>query len=407
MSPTTRLPALHLLSAAIAATALGQSPACEPHASPGCLDTACQAAVCPLDPFCCSTEWDQRCATEASVLCAACHPPSGCVLPPASIQEAESCGTASDDPCAWPAGTPTPLPLGATAAGRVWASDTSRDVDWFQVTLPAPGMLTVRCFGTGPIGALILDQACPPTVHAESVDGCPSTCAACLPAGTYRVAVRPLLFEALECSDPRGEYRVQATLQPCQPQAPANDRCDAAQTAALGPNAFDASDASSEPAWLPSWCDEGAGLVFTNDVWFSFTAPGTALYHFSTCGLADFDSRLAAYAACGATVLACSDDACPDGGASIDLGMTCGETVLLRVGGWGHGAAGSLLVARDADDGCACPGDLDGSGEVDCSDVSMLLLCFGDVGGPADLDGDGEVGTADIGLLLMMMGPCG
>jgi hypothetical protein len=226
-------------------------------------------------------------------------------------------------------------------------------------------------------------------VHAESVDGCPSTCQACLPAGTYRIAVRPLLFETLEAADPRAAYRLQASVQACQPQATLNDRCDGALTATIGLNEFDASDASSEAAWLPSWCDEGAGLAFTNDVWLAF------------------DSRLAAYDSCGGMVLACSDDACPDGGATLELGLTCGQRVLLRIGGWGHGSTGAVRITRDGDQGCACPGDLDGSGTVDCSDVSLLLLCFGDADSPADLDGDGEVATSDIGLLLIMMGPCG
>lgn len=401
------LAALVLLHAETSREALGQTVACEPHASPGCGDTACDASVCAVDPFCCATEWDQRCATEASVLCASCHPPTGCTLPTATLSETEPCGVSTDDPCAWIAGTPTPLPLGSIAEGTVWSGPSTRDVDWYEVTLPTPGLLQVRCFSAGPVGTLILDPACPPTVHAESVDGCPSTCQACLPAGTYRVAVRPMLFEPMECSDPRASYRLQAVVEPCQPHSPANDRCDGALEAALGANAFDASEASSEPAWLPSWCDEGAGLAFTHDVWFTFTAPETAVYRFSTCTLASFDSRLAAYASCGGMVLACSDDACPDGGASMELGLGCGESVLLRIGGWGHGAAGSLQITREDEQGCGCPGDLDASGEVDCSDVSMLLLCFGDPVGPADLDGDGEVGTADLGLLLIMMGPCG
>ena len=92
MRPLPSLLVLALTLMAAAPAALAQSIACSPHASPGCGDGACEAAVCPLDPFCCATEWDQRCATEASVLCAACHPPAGCTLPPATVEETESAG---------------------------------------------------------------------------------------------------------------------------------------------------------------------------------------------------------------------------------------------------------------------------------------------------------------------------
>lgn len=386
--------------------ARAQSAGCLPHPSPGSGQASCDAAVCAIDPFCCATEWDERCATEASVLCPACHPPAGCTLPVATGESPEPCGVSTDDPCAWPAGAATPLAPGTMVHGTVWATDDARDVDWFEITLSEPARLQVQCFSAGPVGALILGSDCPPTVHAESVDGCPSTCAACLPAGSYRVAVRPLLFEALSCSDPRAHYALQATVSACTPRNPVNDRCDGALEATLGLNAFDTSDASSEPAWLPSWCDEGSGLAFTHDVWFTFTAPGTAMYRFSTCGLTTFDSRVAVYGSCGGIVFACSDDACPDGGASVEVGLSCGETALVRVGGWGHGSAGLLQVDRDFGDGCGCPGDFDGSGHVDGSDLALLLLCFGDAGGPADLDGDGDVATSDIGLLLLMQGPC-
>jgi len=402
MKPIAFLLALFL----IATSTRAQTPCCQPHAGPGCADADCAAAVCALDPFCCTSDWDTRCATEASVVCTACRPAPGCTPPPATLADSEPCGASNDDPCASIAGAGRHLPLDTVAAGSVWATPTMRDVDWFEVTLTAPARLRVELWSAGPLGAIILDDACPPTVHAESVDGCPATCEACLPAGVWRIAVRSLLFEALPCGDPLGGYAVRAHAEPCQPAAPANDRCDSAAIAAIGVVAFDTTDASTEPAWLPPMCDEGSGLALTNDVWFAFTAPQTGQYTFSTCGLAEFDSRIALYDQCGGSVLACSDDACADGGANMTAGLICAQTVLVRVGGWGHGAAGALQIVPDLGSGCECPGDLDGNGEIDASDAAVLLLCFGDPGGPADIDGDGEVGSADLGLLLLLNGPC-
>ena len=382
-----------------------QSPCCTPHAGTGCTLPACESSVCQVDPFCCNTQWDERCASEASVLCTECQP-TACELPAATVAVAEACGANTDDPCAGPGFNATPLPIGVTLQGTAWSSETARDVDWFQTTLAEPAMLQVRCWSAGPMGVAIVDDQCPPTVLAESPDGCPATVSACVPAGTVRVVVRPLLFEPLGCDDPRAAYALQASTMPCTPLRPPNDRCDMALPAQVGLNAFDCSDATSDPAWLASWCDEGAGLTFTNDVWLAFRAPSTGAYRFSTCGLAAFDVRMALYDGCGGQVLACSDDACADGGAMVEAGLTCGSSTLLRVGGWGHGAAGSVRITALDQGTCGCVEDLDGNMSVDSGDIAFALLCFGDAGGPADLDADGEVTFADISLLLLASGPC-
>ncbi len=58
-----------------------------------------------------------------------------------------------------------------------------------------------------------------------------------------------------------------------------------------------------------------------------------------------------------------------------------------------------------------CPGDLDGSGNVDSGDIGSLLVLFGECpGGTAGCDGDldesGTVDAGDIGSLLVQFGPC-
>ena len=54
-----------------------------------------------------------------------------------------------------------------------------------------------------------------------------------------------------------------------------------------------------------------------------------------------------------------------------------------------------------------CFGDLDGSGEVDSSDVSLCLLDYGICEGcQTDLDGSGEVDSSDVSLVLLSTGPC-
>ena len=55
----------------------------------------------------------------------------------------------------------------------------------------------------------------------------------------------------------------------------------------------------------------------------------------------------------------------------------------------------------------ACPGDLDGDGDVDLADLGILLADSGCVApGPCrgDLDGDGDTDLADLEILLADFG---
>ena len=388
-----------------ASAAMAQGPCCLPSGSAGCADAACAESVCTFDPYCCSTLWDERCASEASVLCVACRPPESCDPPPADMQEWEPCGSQLDAACPVPEPLLMTLATGSVLHGTVWATDTERDVDWFVVELQQPAMLAVDCWSAGPIGVAIVDAACPPAVHAESPDGCPARAQACLPAGSWRVVVRPLLFEPLSCHEPQAAYAIRATVSSCQPHGLINDACTGAIPAVTGPNAFDTTHATADPQPLPGWCDEGAGLAITHDAWFEFTPLQSGLHRLDTCTEIPFDTRLAVLDGCGGSVLACSDDHCTGDGAELEVMLQEGVPVLVRLGGWGHGGAGVLHVEPVA--GTApCPGDLDGNGMVDAGDIGSLLLLFASAGGPADLDQSGTVDAGDIGLLLLWMGPC-
>lgn len=58
---------------------------CVAGAVPGCKDEACCGVICALDAFCCATQWDEICATEAQDSCASCVCGSGnCCAPHSS-----------------------------------------------------------------------------------------------------------------------------------------------------------------------------------------------------------------------------------------------------------------------------------------------------------------------------------
>lgn len=63
---------------------------CAPHAGPGCDDMAVEACVCAIDGFCCDSEWDDICVSEAQYGCMA-----PCGLPPANMGD---CCTAQPGP---------------------------------------------------------------------------------------------------------------------------------------------------------------------------------------------------------------------------------------------------------------------------------------------------------------------
>jgi hypothetical protein len=66
---------------------------------------------------------------------------------------------------------------------------------------------------------------------------------------------------------------------------------------------------------------------------------------------------------------------------------------------------GALAIASAAQ-ASTCPADLSGDGQIDGSDLGLLLAAFGS-SGPGDLDASGVVDGADLGLLLSAWGtPC-
>ena len=64
---------------------------CEPHANANCNNQSCCDLVCDAIPICCSTSWDETCATLASVLCPICSLTCG-------DQAAGSCYTPHPNP---------------------------------------------------------------------------------------------------------------------------------------------------------------------------------------------------------------------------------------------------------------------------------------------------------------------
>lgn len=90
-------------------------------------------------------------------------------------------------------------------------------------------------------------------------------------------------------------------------------------------------------------------------------------------------------------------DGCPEDGKKTDPGEC------------GCGIADTDTDGDGTPDCMECTGDLDGSGEVNASDLGLLIALWnsdGSVLAGSDVNADGIVGAADLGLLIGAWGPC-
>ncbi len=119
------------------------------------------------------------------------------------------------------------------------------------------------------------------------------------------------------------------------------DECNTATPLPLGTTAFDTTAATLSPEFWP--CAGGGGP----DIWYTFTAANAASYTFETCG-STYDTALQSFeGTCAALVeLQCNDDACGLS-SSLTQNLMPGESVFVRVGGFGGATGtGSLLVTE-------------------------------------------------------------
>ena len=125
------------------------------------------------------------------------------------------------------------------------------------------------------------------------------------------------------------------------------DSCQTAPFVDAGVYAFDTTAASTDGPPLPAPCDEGFGFSFESDIWFAYMPPASGVVTISTCGSADYDTRLAAYTGpcTNFTLVACNDDGTGCGTTSqMDVPVQAGTPIFIRLGGYG-GATGAGTVS--------------------------------------------------------------
>lgn len=98
----------------------------------GCGDEGCCSLVCSLDPWCCSSQWDDVCASIALRYCDA-SPPAPVDAAVTRLEE-EPCGERLNDGCNVEPAVFAAIARGDVVAGTTWTR-TIRDTDWFEIEI--------------------------------------------------------------------------------------------------------------------------------------------------------------------------------------------------------------------------------------------------------------------------------
>jgi hypothetical protein len=130
---------------------------------------------------------------------------------------------------------------------------------------------------------------------------------------------------------------------------PVNDDCDAAINVVPGTHDFTTVAATTDGPDQPgSTCDVFEESNVHQDVWYTYTASCDGTASVSTCGTANFDTRIAIYNAdecpIGAEgLIACNDDGegCTGFTSIVEWQVSSGESYLIRIGGYDEEESGS------------------------------------------------------------------
>ncbi|MHC4063147.1 MAG: hypothetical protein ACYSUI_01395 [Planctomycetota bacterium] len=224
-----------------------------------------------------------------------------------------------------------------------------------------------------------------------------TSCVSCTPVGACCLTDGDCVeFQTeAECAALAGAFQganTSCVTASCQPFL-LNDDCADAIPIELGDTPFSTLGATTDGPDLPASCMEPAGLYLGMDIWYVYEPEGTGTLTVSTCNQADYDTRLAAYTGfCGGLQIAgCNDDVPPPtcyyGTSIMDVPVTCGQPVLIRVGSFSvYTGTGTLTLSfeggpctpcqvhTDCDDGNPCTDDVCGIDQI-CTHAANNAGC--------------------------------
>lgn len=359
---------------------------------------------------------------------------AGLVLSGAASAQGDECVTATslpfDTPTAFDTtGASESAPAFSCIAGS--GDPTSKDV-WFTFTGVDDYVTTVTTCGTATYDTKIevYEGSCGSLVTVACNDdfsGCP---------GFTSIAEFPVAEGAryfVRIGGWRDNSYGSGTVFLVGPPPPPGDCSDAEEITVDVPTDFDTTDATISPVDFS--CPAGSGDLRSRDVWFKFTASADYTAIATTCGAADYDTRIEIYEGiCGALVsLGCNDDSsgCAGFTSKVAFPAVSGVEYLVRIGGSDVGdfGAGQILITGPPpdvpNDECVNAINL-ANGEVVSYDTTAATPSFGaparscgGSGAPVDVwytflalaDGPASVSTCGMSIydsvLEVYSGDCG
>ena len=306
-----------------------------------------------------------------------------------------------------------------TAANLVTSCGTAYKANYFKFTAPVDGAYGFNACATTGVKIAVLGGC--------SAGSSELSCAPCQVSGVNLTAGQ--IVYCVAGGDTAGTVLPSPlNIVVSAPQLPA---CVSAAAAVFGTNVFD--DTASTTAQVVQSNAAGTTTATINKVvWYAFTAGATGAYSFSLCGSTG-DTMMAIGAVCptyGTTfqTLAYNDDAplcsssptanlasfidATNGGATgtfagfpLTQDLVFGTTYYIVAGSYGATTSvTSNLVIDGPPQGLPCPGDYNGDGLRDGSDLAVLLSGWNTAG--SDINGDGTTNGADLTVLLSGWGTC-
>jgi hypothetical protein len=308
-----------------AATAIQACPGCgnptagtcySAHATPFCEDQTCCQTICASDPFCCNTEWDFICAGSAVNSCAGCGNPTG-----ASCLEVHA----------------TPYCQDATCCNTVCDLDSfCCSAQWDAICVNSALANCVQTCGGSLAGSCCVAHG---NTHCDDAACCAAVCA----------------VDASCCTTQWDAQCASAAASLCSTCPPANDTCDGATPLGVVTNYSYSTERATGAT--PACTNGGSSFVY-NDIWFAYTPNAYGTCTVSTCGGADYDTKIAVFSGtCGAlNLVACNDDAC-NPRSSLTFETLCGYKYYLCIGGFAAPSRGSGYLTISQTGSCVPPND--------------------------------------------------
>ncbi|MCI0364080.1 MAG: S8 family serine peptidase [Phycisphaerales bacterium] len=286
---------------------------------------------------------------------------------------------------------------------------------WFDWIAPCTGSVTLQTCGTVNFDtkiAIYSGCACP--VFTANLLGCNDNAPNCAGNGS-RLTVPVTQGECykIRVGGVNGDQGSGQLNISCS-NAPLNNDCEDAALTFLGiPTPFTTVNATTDGPAHP-----GCGSTIVNDVWFRRTATCTGFMTVTTCGTADYNTKIAVYDGCDCPVtdnelMACNDNAanCANNGSRVTVPVIQGECYLVRIGA--PNIIGDTSGTGSVDFICAetCDGDINIDGFVNVTDMLLLIAAWGPCPacGPtclADINGDCIVNVDDLLELIANWGNC-